>query len=242
MNKFIKIFLILLLALPVAVSAQVTGDQLTALGVESTLASKIAQIGNSSSTRIRAASGTAALPSYSFFSDTDTGLYSSSANTIGVAGDIAFNNTNQKIISNSTDGADNKIIYINAGGNNADSRGAQIALGGNEAAGATGVAYFQSGNVSGAYNDYDARHSAGYHAFKVAAGEQWRMNASGHLLGSGTGTIGWAVVDGTDNTACSSQCTTPAVFGFNLAAGATAPVIVGPSDATADICLCAGAS
>lgn len=54
--------------------------------------------------------------------------------------------------------------------------------------------------------------------------------------------LGWAVVDGTDNTACTSQCTSAAVFGFNLAAGATAPVLVGPSDAAADICLCAGSS
>lgn len=59
---------------------------------------------------------------------------------------------------------------------------------------------------------------------------------------AGTATIGWAVVDGADNTACSSQCVTPAVFGFNLSAGATAPTLVGPADATADICLCAGAS
>lgn len=71
----------------------------------------------------------------------------------------------------------------------------------------------------------------------------WNFDtATGTFIGSGTGTIGWAVVDGTDNTACSSQCTAPAVFGFNLAGGATAPVLVGPADATADICLCAGAS
>jgi hypothetical protein len=65
---------------------------------------------------------------------------------------------------------------------------------------------------------------------------------AGTVRSSATSDLGWAVVDGTDNTACNSQCTSAAVFGFNLAAGATAPVIVGPSDATADICLCAGAS
>lgn len=78
--------------------------------------------------------------------------------------------------------------------------------------------------------------------FRVGGSDQWTINGSGNLIGLGTGSAGWAVVDGTDNTACTSQCTAPAVFGFNLAAGATAPVLVGPSDATADICMCAGAS
>lgn len=57
-----------------------------------------------------------------------------------------------------------------------------------------------------------------------------------------TSDLGWAVVDGTDNTACTTQCTFAAVFGLNLSAGATAPNLVGPLDATADICMCAGAS
>lgn len=75
-----------------------------------------------------------------------------------------------------------------------------------------------------------------------------RLDADKSALFTGTVTssrstdLGWAVVDGTDNTACTSQCTNAAVFGFDLAGGATAPVIKGPSDATSDICLCAGAS
>lgn len=69
-------------------------------------------------------------------------------------------------------------------------------------------------------------------------------NASfaGEITSSATGSLGWSVVDGADNTACTAQCTSAAVFGLNLAAGATDPVMVGPADATADICLCAGAS
>lgn len=77
---------------------------------------------------------------------------------------------------------------------------------------------------------------------KVANTTQFTVSNTGTLIGTGTATLGWAVVDGTDNTACSTQCTTPAVFGFNLSAGPTAPTLVGPADATADICLCAGAS
>lgn len=65
---------------------------------------------------------------------------------------------------------------------------------------------------------------------------------AGSVTSTATGSLGWAVVDGADNTACTSQCTGAAVFGLDLAAGATAPAMVGPADATADICLCAGAS
>ncbi len=65
---------------------------------------------------------------------------------------------------------------------------------------------------------------------------------TGPIVSTRSTDLGWAVVDGADNTACTSQCTSAAIFGFNLAAGATAPVIVGATDATADICLCAGGS
>lgn len=68
------------------------------------------------------------------------------------------------------------------------------------------------------------------------------LSSSGTITSSRATDLGWAIVDGADNTACTSICTSAAVFGINLAAGATAPVIVGPSDATADVCLCAGAS
>ena len=53
--------------------------------------------------------------------------------------------------------------------------------------------------------------------------------------------LGWSYVTGA-NTACTSTCTFAAVFGVDLAAGASAPVIVGPASATADACVCAGAS
>lgn len=68
------------------------------------------------------------------------------------------------------------------------------------------------------------------------------ISTNNDITSSDTGDLGWAVVDGTDNTACTSQCTSAAVFGLDLAAGATAPVIVGATNANADICLCAGSS
>lgn len=56
---------------------------------------------------------------------------------------------------------------------------------------------------------------------------------------SATSDLGWAVVAGA-NTACNTTCTSACVFGVNTAA--TEADIVGCADATADECLCAGAS
>lgn len=54
--------------------------------------------------------------------------------------------------------------------------------------------------------------------------------------------IGWTVVDGTDNTACDSICTSGAVYGWNVVAGNVTGIPLNPNDATADVCICAGAS
>lgn len=59
------------------------------------------------------------------------------------------------------------------------------------------------------------------------------------IISSGTSTLGWAVVAGA-NTACTTTCTSACVFGVNTAA--TEADIVDCADATADECLCAGAS
>lgn len=64
---------------------------------------------------------------------------------------------------------------------------------------------------------------------------------TGAVTSASTGSLGWSYVTGA-NTACTTTCTSAAVFGVDLAAGASAPVIVGPSAATADACVCAGAS
>jgi len=64
---------------------------------------------------------------------------------------------------------------------------------------------------------------------------------AGEITSTSTGSLGWSYVTGA-NTACTTTCTSAAVFGVDLAAGASQPVIVGPSSATADACVCAGAS
>lgn len=59
------------------------------------------------------------------------------------------------------------------------------------------------------------------------------------VTSTATTDLGWAVVAGA-NTACNTTCTSACVFGVNTAA--TEADIVACTDATADECLCAGAS
>lgn len=76
------------------------------------------------------------------------------------------------------------------------------------------------------------------------ANRLWDLGAGGGLVTSetftsaSTGSLGWSIVAAA-NQACTTTCTSAAVMGFDTAAGTTP---VGPSDATADICLCAGAN
>lgn len=66
------------------------------------------------------------------------------------------------------------------------------------------------------------------------------MTITGSLLMTGTGSIGWTIVDQTDNQACTTGCTRACVAGQDLG-GANKP-LVSCSDTTADICLCGGGS
>lgn len=59
---------------------------------------------------------------------------------------------------------------------------------------------------------------------------------TGKITSSATADLGWSV-QSASNQACTTTCTSAAVVGFDATAG-----IVGPSDASADQCLCAGAN
>lgn len=178
-------------------------------------------------------------------------FFTNGANTLSINRssnvDITFNKVTAYLRHATSDAADTGRVVITGGGNVLDTaRGAYLQLDGNEAGGA-GVVTLYSGNVAtsdvaiGASDDIIFEAIGGTDTLVLDVATQ-AATFTGAVTSSATGALGWAVVDGTDNTACTSQCTSAAVFGFNLAAGATAPVIVGPSDATADICMCAGAS
>ena len=68
--------------------------------------------------------------------------------------------------------------------------------------------------------------------------DMWNFDtATGTMIGAGTGSIGWTLVSAA-NQACTTTCVTPCVMGQET----TSKAFLACSDATADICLCAGAS
>ncbi len=71
--------------------------------------------------------------------------------------------------------------------------------------------------------------------------KRWTFEQDGALTGHTTSSIGWAIVAGA-NTACNTTCTSGCVFGIANGSEADEQTIVACTDATADSCLCAGAS
>lgn len=86
-------------------------------------------------------------------------------------------------------------------------------------------------NITGASNNYAIYTNSGL----VRFGDDVQM--TGKVTSSRTSDLGWTVQTAA-NQACTTTCTSAAVFGQDTATGN----IVGPSDATADRCVCAGAS
>jgi hypothetical protein len=138
------------------------------------------------------------------------------------------------ISSGTADGDDDTILRLSGGGaySNTGSRGAALYLGGDQA---NNDAILNAGATAGGDVVLSAPASDGIIYMQQAGATKWTFGTAGTMIGAGTASIGWAVVAGA-NTACTTTCVTPAVFGLD---GTT---LVGPSDATADICLCAGAS
>jgi len=64
-----------------------------------------------------------------------------------------------------------------------------------------------------------------------------KVTLAGDLVSTDTGDIGWNLATGTD-TACNTTCTSACVFGQDT----TTYAIVDCADATADVCVCAGAN
>ena len=103
-----------------------------------------------------------------------------------------------------------------------------------------------SANISGYYfsnptSSYDGGIEYGNtsRALTLRAGGAVRFTVSntGTFIGTGTSDIGWTIQSAA-NQACNTTCVTPCVFGQET----TSKAILSCSDATADSCLCAGAS
>lgn len=145
------------------------------------------------------------------------------------------------LTSQSANGFDDDTIIISGGGGGSatdNGRGAYLQIQGNEAS-SGGDLILSTGAAVNSVLTLDAAAAAGTIVQQVAGSTKFTINATGELIGAGTATLGWTVVAGA-NTACSTTCVTPCVFGVNTAA--TEADIVACSDPTADECLCAGAS
>lgn len=68
------------------------------------------------------------------------------------------------------------------------------------------------------------------------------LSVTTDLTSSDSDDIGWSIVDGTDNTAGTAQCTSACVFGIQNATGTAVTNLVSCADTTADLAVCAGAS
>lgn len=141
--------------------------------------------------------------------------------------------------------ADTSTTIFGGGSGTSTANGAILSLAG-VTAGGTGAASLSAGNVGGGDVNITASFAsrniylnATNKIFRSEGGTtEWTMAAGGTLIGAGTATIGWSI-QAAANQACTTTCVTPCVMGINTA---VSDDIVACSDATADRCLCAGAS
>lgn len=179
-------------------------------------------------------------------------------------GDGGTTATQQIFIGASTaDADDDSTLVIGGGGAAGSTRGATITLPGEEVAGG-GDLTFDTG-----VGDHIIFNIAGSEQFRVKAGEiefitgqsanidaqtsplNFQIGGTntaaivtagittiGTFTSSKTSDLGWSVVAGA-NTACNTTCTSACVVGQD---SGSSNIFVGCTDATADVCLCAGAS
>ena len=139
------------------------------------------------------------------------------------------------IVANTSDAADSASLCIGGGGTCADTRGGYFAAYGNENGGQTGSVQIIAGNVASANIQFRGA-GAGKGTIDGSTGN---MAMVGTITSSRTTDLGWAVVNAA-NQACNTTCTSACVVGIDT--GSTTSAFLACSDATADSCLCAGAS
>lgn len=142
---------------------------------------------------------------------------------------IVISKTATGLRTSTSDAADNIGIKISGGGGFGNTRGAGVEVYGNENV-ETGKLYLSGGNTAG-----------GDIIFQTGTSTKWTISqASGTLVTptSFGNDIGWSRVNAA-NQACNTTCSTGCVIGIDtLGTGG----FLLCTDATADSCLCAGAS
>jgi hypothetical protein len=169
----------------------------------------------------------------------DLGSTSKGFRTAYLGTNLTFNGvtaTTNLIGTSSVNGADSNILHINsAGGLPSAARGANLSVYGNEAAGTPGLAQLVSGDTAGADINLSSIDDITYQPGQTT---KWTMDETGQFIGAGTASIGWSVVN-VANQACNTTCTAPCVVGIDtLGTGG----FLACATATADSCICAGAS
>lgn len=151
------------------------------------------------------------------------------------------------IHASTADADDDSATNVGGGGGIGVLRGAGITLRGNEHTSGPDViinaGQAAGGDISIATNN--AGNSITFYtansAQALALDSSQNTLAAGTITSSRTTDLGWTVVAGAD-TACNSTCTSACVAGWNLTAGNITGTLLACTDATADACLCAGAS
>lgn len=145
-----------------------------------------------------------------------------------------------EIKASTADAADSATLAIAGGGDNLETRGSHIFVSGNESA-STGALSLNGGNIATSHISTSINHASALIRFFNASGSKvWDIDNNGQLKSTTavTNDIGWTVQSGA-NTACNTTCGTGCVVGFD---SGSSNIAVSCATATADVCLCAGAS
>lgn len=142
--------------------------------------------------------------------------------------------TDNLITTASIDGADSNSLQFSSGSTVSTARGAEIEMYGNEN-GNTGILALRAGNVTGGSVIIGTNGGS-----TITVAKDLSSTFAGKITSNATADLGWSVQSAA-NQACNTTCTSACVFGFNLTAGVPGTLLA-CTDATADVCLCAGAS
>lgn len=154
------------------------------------------------------------------------------------------------LTASTADADDDSGLFLNGGGSTSNARGAGILLYGNEATGGNaGYLEISSGSIAGAdvivlsrelfrVSDYLGNPNFTVDTTTSVATFAGAIQNTSTIQSTSTTDLGWSAVNAA-NQACNTTCTSACVFGMNTGALGN---FVGCADATADTCICAGAS
>ena len=136
------------------------------------------------------------------------------------------------------DGADSRGVCITGGSAcpGDGTRGGEVLIYGNESSSAGDINIF-GGSVAGSNIRISPINASATISLESSGTPQLVISSSG-VTSPLTSALGWTIVNSA-NQACNTTCTSACVFGFNTGALGN---LLACTDATADSCLCAGAS